>query len=245
MSDRFAKEIEGFGLLQKLLQQADEVRKFFVAAGLPLPGPLSRLLGEAEAPVTSPQGMPARKKVIHPPTKRPETAKDDWIAIRLEGLTSQDLALAFLRDAAGPVAPKALYERIDKIKHGIQPGTIYNIGPRLISRGVLIKNEDSGEWHLSDPSQAPLMEGEYAWGPREVFSPQALASYRRDRILSILAESPDGLTTMQIAKTIQSEGVPASKEVAMNDMEELQTKGIVGRSGRHRKWSIIDKDAAK
>jgi Fe2+ or Zn2+ uptake regulation protein len=240
MSDKLTKEIEAFGLLQRLLQQADEVRKYFIAAGLPLPGPLSRLLGEAETPVTSSQDIPARKRVIHPPAKRPETAKDDWIAIRVEGLTSQDLALAFLRDAAGPMTPKALYERVDKIKHGILPGTIYNIGSRLISRGDLIKNEDSGEWHLPDPSQAPLMEGEYAWGPREVFSPQALASHRRDRILSILTESPDGLTTMQIAKTIESEGVPASKEVVMNDMDELQTKGVVRRSGRHHKWSLVD-----
>jgi Fe2+ or Zn2+ uptake regulation protein len=238
MSDKLIKEIEAFGLLQKLLQQADEVRRCFISAGLPLPGPIIRLLGNEEKPSKSEQVIP-KKYTIQSPANRPEAAKDDWIAVKLNKLTAQDLVLAFLRDNAGSLAPKVLLEKIDKVKPGTQSGTVYNIGPRLIKQKILERNND-GEWVLLDPTIAPLIENEYAWGPKNIFSQQALAANRRERILQTLTEFPDGLTTMQIARSIKKEGVSFSKELAMCDMNVLHDKGVVKRSGKHKKWSIID-----
>ena len=158
MSDKLTKEIEAFGLLQKLLQQADEVRRCFISAGLPLPGPLIRLLGNEESP-TNP--TPSKGYSFQKPVKRPEVAKDDWIAVKLEKLTAQDLMLAILRDSADYLAPKELYKKIEAVKPGTQSGTVYNIGPRLKSRNIVERNDD-GEWFLSDPTAAPLIENEYA-----------------------------------------------------------------------------------
>ena len=109
----------------------------------------------------------------------------------------------------------------------------------MIKQKILERNDDS-EWVLIEPTKAPLIENEYAWGPTNVFSQQALAANRRERILQTLTEFPDGLTTMQIAKNLQKEGVKHSKELAMCDMNVLHDKKVVKRSGKHKKWSIID-----
>ena len=156
----------------------------------------------------------------------------------MDKLTAQDLVLAFLRDSASSLAPKELYKKIEKVKPGVQSGIVYNTGPRLISRNILGRNDD-GEWLLSEPTAAPLIENEYAWGPPNIFSKRSLTANRRERILHILTESPDGLTTMQINKILRKEGVNISKDLTMNDMKVLHDQHLVRRSGKHKKWSVI------
>jgi hypothetical protein len=236
MNDKPTREAEAYQMLTDLLHQAEEVHKRFVAAGLPLPPPLSRLRGIEAKHGTGDQD----DDTLDQPT-RPEVATDDWICVPVGELVIQDLVLGLMRGLDAPTRPNIIYKSVVKKHPDTVAGTVYNIFPRL--KGKLLEQKSDGDWVLIDPSMVPLIDGDHAWGPRTAFADQSVTVYRRNMILRQLAKMPSGLTAMQLLDTLRDCKAPVDKDIIKGDMIALQAKSVV-KKGFQRKWSLVtDKNA--
>lgn len=229
----FQAEKRAYEAFTKLLADASTVRSYFEAANMALPGPLSRFLGIGQSTANA-----SRKAVIpHPPTPPlPPEFKSDWVWVRISNMTAYTLTLAMLRQAKGPMKPKSVLVRVQGLLPDINPRSVYNLGPRL--KGVTVTNEG---WSLDDPDTAPILSGDYAWGPASVFLHQELTIHRRSLILHLLRTAADGMMAMQIVRQLQDSGLcrtTVNKDLVKGDIEVLKDEGEVRRSSK--KWKAVN-----
>jgi hypothetical protein len=235
--DLFTAELEAIQSLNKLVEQARECRQLHERANMPVPELLRRMFAM--------NGQGDRKVValIRPPETppRPREADSDWISISVKDAYATSMVLALLRDADGPIPPKAILAQVHEIRADIPSGTIYNLGARL--DGTSIKRSDEG-WELLTPTTAPILQGDLVWGASDFFSKQELAAHRRDAILHVLGIYPTGQQISQLIEMLKNCAwlkAPVNKELVQDDIEILRKDGKVKRRGNTRKWELVDK----
>ena len=175
-----SKMAQAYRDLSELLEKAEDVRRQFVAAGIPLPPPLSLLYEDG----TDDPGKPGIEGLSGPTP--PAVATDEWIWVPLGDLPAQELALAVLRENNRAMPATEVVAEVRKYRPDINQGSVFNVGPRLVDAEILHRDEDG--WTLLDPERAPLIHDDAAWGPVGLFSRQDVAGYRRRLILELLAE---------------------------------------------------------
>lgn len=226
--------------LLALVEDARRCRDLFVAAGMAIPEPLGRFLGEepAGAP-TGPARPTLRVPPPEPPLSPPDEALPDWIWIHVEDATSTPLVLAILRKAGDAVRPKDIISQLHEMRPELKAGTVPNIGTRLA--GSLIARDKQG-WWLVDPEKAPMIKGDYLWGPATVFGKYELAAHRRRAICHLLGLNEGGLQVMQIVKMLHNGcdwlKAPLTKDLVKADMADLAERGLVKRTGHSKKWIL-------
>ena len=241
MSDsRWEKERHAYDALGKLMDEAQKVRNQFESAGLSLPEPLARLFGESGDRVNGRNSsLPALSVTIPRPESVPPEAREDWIWVALKDASPTVLLLAVLRGHADAISSKTAIEELSTLRKGLNPGSIFNIVARLPG---LIARSDAG-WKIKDPSLAPLIHGDYVWGPASVFGKYELAAHRRLLIRHILEANKSGLQIMQIVSQLAQSGqcrAPATKDLVKVDMDSMQRDGKVRHRGNSKKWELIE-----
>lgn len=239
----FTKEAVAYQALARLLESAQDCKRMFEEAGVgSLPNPLMRLLGEEGVLTLSPPALRARMTIPPPPRpSAPEGVAHEWIWVPVADLKATNLVLAILRGAGRPTPAREVIEGVQRLRPDISKGTIANIGTRL-GDTTIVRSDDG--WCLAQGRLAPILHGEYAWGPVEFFEPHEIAAHRRLAILHILHSQPDGLQIMQITKTLQEScpwlprEIPRTKDLVKMDMDALDVSGVakrvVGHSGKWR-----------
>lgn len=236
MTDRFQAEQEASRSLMELFEQAKKCQILHERAHMALPEPLRRFLG-----MSGVAGKFANASHISPPDTppMPPDADADWIWIDEKNASATSIALAILRDAKAPMKAGEVIKRVNEVLPEVPRGTIFNIGTRL--GGDEIKRTEVG-WQLVKAESAPVLYKNRVWGPPEIFSKQELASHRRDGILHILAHFQTGLQTVQILGELKKCSwvqAPINKDLVKEDMEFLQSKGLVRKRGNSKKWEIV------
>jgi hypothetical protein len=237
-------ELKAYEAFQQLMARADETRALFEDAGLDLPEPLARFLGSE--PNGTDAGDTIRMSVSplpHPP--RPPEAESDWVWVPATDALLHTLLLAVMRGHGGPLSAKAIQERIAVHTPDVNLTSLYNAGARLENSSVISKSDDG--WQLLNPSHAPVLQGEYAWGPPKAFSRQELAAHRRIVIRHLLSASADGMQVMQIVRHMQRDPSlwppdlgAVSKDLVETDLEKLASLKRVKKVGHSRKWVAIN-----
>src|SRR5882724_10941898 len=171
----FQAEREAFAKLVKLLTDAEECKRLFEAAGMPIPDTLKRVLGTANG--HGKMSVPLLSIIPPHRANRPSESEEGWISVPIEEATATSLVLANLRDSDKSLPARRVVELVIGINPKIPRGSINNIGTRL--SGTLIKRGDDG-WSLVDRKNAPLLRDGFLWGPRAVFDKQELAAHRRE-----------------------------------------------------------------
>lgn len=234
------KEARALESLTALLKAAEESRRLFDEAGMAYPEPLRRVLGLAEG---APQSR-ARTALIPPPPipARPSFIPASWLWVPLGAMTPQGIVMMILRAANGnPVSVKQIIDRVAQLRHGVNDGSIANIGTRFARDGLIERSDDG--WTLTDPSRAPVLVDSHAWGPAEVFQTHELAGRRREAIMHVL-RTLGGLLHTQIVDQMAAcdwLGMSTNKDMIKMDMLELQKAGRVKRT-TGKKWVVSDED---
>jgi hypothetical protein len=243
---KFAKERRALQSLADLMDQANKVRDYFNEAGMLLPEPLNRLLGLTNAEEDFKDlDRPTISFNIPKPDKRPPEALEDWIWIPVDDLNPTAILLAVLRSHVGYMTSKAAVEAVSAIKKGLNPGTLFNIAARL--SGGLIERTDDG-WRLRDGAIAPILCGEYAWGPEAAFGKCELAAHRRLLVKHLLTANDAGLQIVQIVSQLANSGLcraPVTKELVKADLESLQKEGKARHRGNSKKWELCETPESK
>ncbi len=235
-------EGKAYESFRKLMASADETRTLFEEADLELPEPLARFLGVV--PHEEAQGL--RISVSPPPHPPcPPEADPDWIWVPIHDLLLQTMMLAIMRGHGGPISAKAIQEKASVYDPDVNLTSLYNAGARLEKDEILSKLEHG--WSLNNPSDAPVLHGEYAWGPPRVFSRQEIAAHRRLIIHHLLSVAPDGMQVMQIVRHFRQDPAlypPAlgavTKDLVKIDLEKMSSYRRVRRVGQSRKWVAIN-----
>lgn len=229
-----AKALES---LNRLLRLVDECRALFDEAGMDYPAPLKRLLN-----VEGRKSATAASHTVHidPPTTphRPAGVSSTWIYVPIPSLAAQTFVLGVLRDADEPMSAKEITDAARARGLTVSTGSVANVGTRFEAKGWIERIKGQG-WLLTDGSVAPVLSGDYAWGPSEIFTRQELAARRREMILYVLDHFPEGLQNLQILARLEScdwLGTPVTKDLVKADMDELQREGMVRRRGNSKKW---------
>ncbi len=233
----FQSEREAYAKLVRLLADAEECKRSFETAGMPIPETLKRILGTSNG-----HGKVSVPLVtIIPPHRanRPPESEEGWISVPIEEASATSLVLTSLRDEDKPLLARRVVQFVLGINPKIPRGSVNNIGTRL--SGTLIKRSDEG-WSLIDRKKAPLMREGFLWGPKEVFDKTELAAHRREAILHILRAFPGGLQTVQIVEQLRGCNwvhAPASKDLVKADMELLEAHDKVRKISNSRKWEVL------
>lgn len=224
----FHAERQAQTALQKLYDDAERVEQQFQALGMPIPPGLARLIGSDDDP-----GNHAQAAIGLP--NRPAGVEFDWAWVPTRDLIATTLVRAVLRVQLDPIKPKRVVDLVQRINPEIGKGTIYNVGPRLEYAGII---EREGGWKLTAPDNAPVLNGEFAWAPTDVFNKQELAAHRRVLIERLL--SGDRLMVMQIVKKLEADTnckAPVTKDLVKVDIQKLQKSGLIKRVGNTRQWT--------
>ena len=238
-----AKEALALESLTKLLRAADECRTLFDEAGMDYPAPLRRMLGLKDDTMGDWIGQRRSVRIPPPAITRPAGLPDGSVAVPIPEMTPQTVVLGVLRAALpDPVPRKQVASEVKARGLEVNDGSIANIGTRLEGYGLISRHD--GGWMLTDRSKAPVLNGHYAWGPPEIFTPHELAARRREAIIHVLGHFGAGLQTTQILERLADCAwlkTPLSKDLLKTDMEDLQNQGKI-RRGQMRKWTVVKND---
>jgi len=243
MTDRFILESKAIASLTALMEQAATCRSLFEAAGMALPDPLRRMLGD-EA-ITK---VPAQGVIVPPPPSppRPPAWENDWIWLPISSLTPTTLVCALLRQAKAPLSPKQIMEGLGELGVDAVKGSVANIGTRLSTGAHPKIKRGTGTWSLVDPSTAPVLHDGSVWGPVASFDKQDVAAHRRIGVLHLLRTHPDGLQIMQITQMLRNcewMRAPLTKDLVKADLPVLQSEGHTKRvGGGSGKWRAYKND---
>ena len=232
--------------LMDLYDLAKRCQDLHLAAGMPVPDPLMRLIGvndDDSATATRSARKRNEISVTAPSFPKPEGAGNDWISIPSNKAGVSSVALALLRQNK-VMRPRDLNQAVLDILPHATSGSVANMGTRL--QGEMIDRTDEG-WRLLDCNAAGILaDGRLWWSPTS-FTAQDLAAHRREAILYILSAFPTGLQTVQIVEQLKKcrwVSAPVNKDLLKADMEELQSGGKVRRRGNSKKWeAVIDAEA--
>jgi hypothetical protein len=244
MTDRFVLESKAIASLTALMEQAATCRSLFEAAGMALPDPLRRMLGDEVTAKPASSGAVVVPPPASPP--RPPTWESDWIWLPIASLTPTTLVCALLRQAKGPLSPKQIMEELAKLGVDAVKGSVANIGTRLSTGAHPKITRGTGTWSLVDPSSAPVLHEGYVWGPVACFDKQELAAHRRIGVMHLLRVHDDGLQIMQITQMLRKcewMRAPLTKDLVKDDLPVLQGEGLTKRvGGGSGKWRAAHKN---
>lgn len=236
---RFQRETRAYDAFAKLLEQAKETQRLFEDAEVPVPPPLARMLG-----ITAPHNGAHRGPRVHVSAMeapaRPPEAEDDWIWLPLNETLAVEIVLAVLRAEQRPISATEVAARVQQLVPGTNPGTVYNVGPRL-EKAKIIQRDGEG-WRLVNPSAAPVLFSAHLWGPSQVFQKYSLAAHRRMVILHLLRALPSGLQAMQIVEQLETCGLckaSANKDLVKADLEYLREQKKIRQVSNTRKWEVV------
>src|SRR5688572_9303002 len=147
--NQHVKEARAYEAWADWFAQAQEIRKLFTSANLPLPPPLQRVLGEGQA-----ERYGAVRAHIPPPDSppKPDGAGEDWISISTTAANPTTLLLAILRQRGG-LPSREIVAHLTRLQPSVNPGSVFNIFTRL--DGKRLGRTDDG-WQLIDPASAPV-----------------------------------------------------------------------------------------
>jgi len=237
-------EFRAYTALAELLREAERVRALFQANGLELPGPLDRLFESGRGAIGN-HRAPRRDSIPAPVgPDPPEGYRDDWLWLPLTALGVRSLSLGILRALGGTAPTRQIIDAIVKLKPDQNEVSIMNLGPALEKSGHIRRGESG--WELTDASHAPLVSGEYAWGPAGIYGKAELAAHRRAAIIHLLALSYNrsGLQIVQITEQLRGCSwmhAPCTKDLVKMDLAHLKEEGLVRRVGNGRKWELVEK----
>lgn len=232
---------KAYDSISQLLELAGESEKYFIDAGLALPEPLALLLGKDSSidDSTNNAGTFDHTGRTWKSPEPPEGALDTWISIPMGGLQTSTLVCAILRHLGRIMPPREIIREMQRYQPGIADGGVYNVGARKEDR-IIDKTVEG--WKLIDPSKAPVIHNDYAWGPAELFGTHEKAAHRRLLILKLLQETaPEGLTRMQIVEKLEKTEeckAPSSKDLVGLDLNMLLEADKIRRIGTSREWKI-------
>lgn len=234
-------EARALEAIQALVRQAEVSRNLCDEAGMDYPAPLRRILG-----IDSVNGNAGGlgQPIIGPPPYhvRPPGAPGDWLAVPVDSMSAQTGVLAVLRHKGRPVPVKSVIAEFARLGIEANPGSIANVGTRLVANGVINRSKEDG-WSLVDPSTAPILAGQHVWGQSELFTKQELAARRREAIRYLLQRFVDGLQNLQILNRLKELDwlrTPLNKDLVKADMEEMQQAGLIRRLGNSKKWALVE-----
>ncbi|MHC4405505.1 MAG: hypothetical protein ACYTG0_38145 [Planctomycetota bacterium] len=236
---QFEAERRAVTALQKLMEDAVEVRQLYEEAGAELPSPLARMLGSMS---TNGQMESGPKMTVPrlPSPPKPADAGPNWIWIDSSDLLTTNLVLAILRLQTEPIRPKDLIVEVEKYQPGTNYGSMTNSAARL---GESVISRGKGGWRLLDRERAPVLAEGKAWGPPSLFQKQELAAHRRMVILHLLGTASDGLMVMQIVRQLSDNPqlckAPATKDLIKVDMGILMDEGKAKKIGSTKKWRAV------
>jgi hypothetical protein len=244
MSDRFEAERQAHEAWAKLLTDAQQAERLFKQASNPLPPRLALLLGREGEPGDESGSFRGLK--VSPPTAplRPTGVSANAIWVSLEYAVPTTLAIAVLREAGTPMGAVGIAARSAQLLapfKQLNKISVYNALARVT--GTAIKKED-GRYSLIDNVHAPVLSGNYLWGPPGVFQDQEKSAFRRMHILHVLSEIPDGLMAAQIASELEKwrskllKDIPVSKDVLKADLDCLRGHDMIKKISNSRKWAI-------
>jgi len=228
----------------RLLNEAQECKRLHEKAGIALPIPLLRLLGEEGVAVGHEQMM---LKTSSPDidssrlATKPDEAEREWVSIKAKDASPTTIALAVLGSLDEPIKAKALANRVTSISPNIVGGSIYNLLRRLEDGGDV--TSDTNGWILANQDAAGLLSGEYIWAPPSRFTKQDLAAHRREAIVHIL-RNESSMQIMEIVERLhQWEWVkaPVNKDLLKADMQVLEEQGLVRRIANTRNWEAVSR----
>ncbi len=239
--NKFEAERKAVESLARLYDAALESRQLHEAAGMALPDLVVRIFSDHKLPYSS------RTPVITIPAiereRIPKEAQDGWISIAVKDATPTTLALALLRTSALPIRPKELVDNVGKMLPEVSSGSVYNLGFRLEKDGKLSKTD--GGWALVRRDIAPVLDGEFLWGPPGVFAKQDVAAHRREAILHILRMDTSGLQIVQLVAKLDNcpwVKAPVNKDLVKADMQVLEKEKKVRQRGNSRKWEVVSEE---
>jgi hypothetical protein len=237
-------EIQAVSSYLRILNEAQECRRFYERAGIPLPMPLLRLLGEAVA--ATPHEQLALK--INSPdvdssrlATRPPEATKDWVSIKAKDASPTTIALAILRDQSEPLRAKEIANLVTSFSPNTVGGSIYNLLNRLAESGDVVNGSDG--WILANTGAAGYLSGDYLWAPRLSLTKADLAAHRREAIVHIL-RNESSMQIMEIVEKLhQWEWVkaPINKDLLKADMPVLEEQGLVRRIANTRNWEAVSR----
>lgn len=240
--EKFKAEMLAFQAFSRLLEQAEACAAAFTNASIEVPEPLKRLL--AEEPEGEDESKDAQLSLI-PPIKRehvPGVAERDWVSIPIKECTATSVTLAVLRNAVVPMRSRDVKNAVCGLLSSASDGVVSNIATRL--RDSLIRVDDQG-WSLVALECAPVLDGEFLWGPPGIFQKQEIAAHRREAIILILERYQSGLQIVQIVDELRRLGwvkAPINKDLVKEDVQRLSEIGKIRRRGNSGKWEISPED---
>jgi hypothetical protein len=220
------------------LEQAEICADAFRNASIEVPEPLKRLLAE------EPEGEDESKETqlsLIPPIKRehvPGVAEKDWISIPVKECTATSITLAVLRNAVVPMRSRDVKDAVCSLLSSASDGVVANIATRL--KGSLIRIDQEG-WSLASLECAPVLDGEFLWGPAGIFQKQEVAAHRREAIVLVLERYKTGLQIVQIVDELRRLGwvkAPINKDLVKDDVQNLAADGKIRRRGNSGKWEV-------
>jgi hypothetical protein len=235
--DSLAAEQEAAQSFVELVAQAKRCQQLYERANMTLPESVKRFFS---------LHTNGKKLVASvPPPERPplpSEAEANWVSIRIEDAYPQNVALALLRSAGGTLAVKDLIEEFEARLENVNRGTVYNVGPRLDTAGIITRSD--GVWELIKPENAPILHENLIWAPASVFNKQELAAHRRDAIIHVLRTFRAGLQTSQIIEVLQNcpwVHAPVNKELVQDDVQILsKAPAKIKRRGNTKKWGLVE-----
>lgn len=246
---KWVLEMQAYQALQRLMESANEARSLFDRAGLNLPEPLARFLGDIPGGATP--GV--ARMIVTPPVKPPKPSgyEEGWIWVPLVELQMTSLVLGVMREAGKPMSNTEVIEKVRTYRPIANRNGILNVIARLSSTdGKNIIRRDKAvvgsDLTLSDPNAAPLFYEENAWGPPGVFLRQDVSAFRRQMIYHLLSAAPDGFQVMQLVRLMRQDEslIPpevssVSKDMIELDLEAMEAQQKVKRIGKDRKWIAL------
>jgi hypothetical protein len=234
-------EIQAVTSYLRLLESAQECRRLYERASIPLPEPLLRLLGgqsdsshkQMSLKLSSPEVDTSRNA-----TKPPE-AGEDWISIRVGDVSPTTVTVAILRAAREPMRAKEVSDRVSELLPMAAGGSIYNLLNRLRDDGAV--EHDSRGWYLRDKDVAGILAGGYLWAPKERLAKTDLAAHRREAIVYILRNERYLQVMELVRKLLDWDWVkaPVNKDLLKGDMAILEQEGKVQRIENTRNWEVV------
>jgi hypothetical protein len=234
--DEFERESEAYAGLQRLMDDAKAAKTLFERAGLPIPAPLARMLGDGRS------GSGIHGAITVPPIEEPERPPGvgpDWLWVCVRNAITITLVKSLLGRSDVALRPKDVVDQVIKIRPDLSTGGIYNSATPLERAGLLTRETDG--WLRTTGWVAPVLNGKFVWGSVESLQKQEVAWHRRQLILHMLSVYRTGLQVLQIVENLQKMPQcksPVSKDLVKADMEVLQEEKKVKRAGASKKWVL-------
>jgi len=194
-----------------------------------------------------PSRVPSAKvKTVAPPSQpdhgaRPEGAGPKWISLLASQASPFALALAFLRNAPNPFTSAQLNSALAALRN-IKGGAGYTTLDPLKKAGVIVAVEGADNlWNILDRNRGGILANRFLWCSPDILNIYDWASIRREAVILLLREHPEGLKISVIAKTLMNCDwlhAPVDPHLIKADMRQLEAKGITQQNAIEKTWRL-------